>query len=43
MLYKEYGKTGKMVSAIGCGGMRFNEEMCIRDRDNVYDAVKDMI
>lgn len=26
MLYKEYGKTGKMVSAIGCGGMRFNEE-----------------
>ena len=25
MIYKEYGKTGKKVSALGFGGMRFNE------------------
>lgn len=26
MIYKQYGKTGKMVSAIGFGGMRFRKE-----------------
>ena len=26
MIYKEYGKTGKMVSTIGFGGMRFRKE-----------------
>lgn len=26
MIYKEYGKTGKKVSAIGFGGMRFKKE-----------------
>ena len=26
MLYKEYGKTGKKISAIGFGGMRFKQE-----------------
>jgi predicted aldo/keto reductase-like oxidoreductase len=26
MIYKEYGKTGKKVSAIGFGGMRFRKE-----------------
>ena len=25
MIYKDYGKTGKMVSALGFGGMRFKE------------------
>ncbi|MBC7958659.1 MAG: aldo/keto reductase, partial [Vallitaleaceae bacterium] len=34
MLYKEYGKTGKKVSVIGYGGMRF-----IKDGDN-YDIDK---
>jgi uncharacterized protein len=27
MLYKEYGKTGKKVSAVGFGGMRFDMKM----------------
>ena len=26
MYYKEYGNTGIKVSAVGFGGMRFNEE-----------------
>ncbi|MFW6257091.1 MAG: aldo/keto reductase, partial [Bacillota bacterium] len=26
MLYKEYGNTGKKVSALGFGGMRFDVE-----------------
>ena len=26
MIYKEYGRTGKKVSAVGFGGMRFSEE-----------------
>ena len=26
MIYKEYGQTGKKVSAVGCGGMRFLKE-----------------
>ena len=26
MLYREYGETGKMVSAVGFGGMRFSKE-----------------
>ena len=25
MIYKDYGKTGKKVSAVGFGGMRFDE------------------
>lgn len=31
MIYKEYGKTGKKVSAIGFGGMRFNENCSIEE------------
>lgn len=31
MIYKEYGKTGKKVSAIGFGGMRFDEKCSIEE------------
>ncbi|MHC1747823.1 MAG: aldo/keto reductase [Cellulosilyticaceae bacterium] len=31
MIYKPYGKTGKMVSAIGFGGMRFKDNCSIED------------
>lgn len=31
MIYSEYGKTGKMVSAVGFGGMRFNTEKSIEE------------
>lgn len=31
MLYKIYGKTGKKVSAVGFGGMRFNESKTLEE------------
>lgn len=31
MIYKEYGKTGKKVSAIGFGGMRFDDQCSIEE------------
>jgi len=31
MLYKDYGKTGKKVSAVGFGGMRFDESKTIQE------------
>lgn len=31
MIYKEYGKTGKKVSAVGFGGMRFDLEKSIEE------------
>ncbi|HHX61211.1 MAG TPA: aldo/keto reductase [Epulopiscium sp.] len=31
MIYKEYGKTGKKVSAIGFGGMRFDQKCSIEE------------
>lgn len=31
MIYKPYGKTGKMVSAIGFGGMRFADDCSIEE------------
>ncbi|MDA3732530.1 aldo/keto reductase [Niameybacter massiliensis] len=31
MIYKPYGKTGKMVSAIGFGGMRFRDDCSIEE------------
>ncbi len=31
MLYKEYGKTGKKVSAVGFGGMRFDMDKSIEE------------
>jgi len=31
LIYKEYGKTGKKVSAVGFGGMRFKEDCSIEE------------
>jgi len=31
MIYKPYGKTGKMVSALGFGGMRFKDDCSIEE------------
>jgi predicted aldo/keto reductase-like oxidoreductase len=31
MIYKPYGKTGKMVSAVGFGGMRFNTDHTLEE------------
>ena len=31
MYYKEYGRTGKKVSAVGFGGMRFDMSRSIKD------------
>ncbi|MFA7231681.1 MAG: aldo/keto reductase, partial [Victivallaceae bacterium] len=31
MIYKEYGRTGKKVSAVGFGGMRFNLEKSLEE------------
>lgn len=31
MIYKTYGKTGKKVSAVGFGGMRFDEKKSIKE------------
>lgn len=39
MIYKEYGKTGKKVSAIGFGGMRFLKE----DYENGYDKAAEVV
>jgi predicted aldo/keto reductase-like oxidoreductase len=35
MLYKEYGKTGKKVSAVGFGGMRFDLSKSIEENANL--------
>ena len=40
MLYKEYGKTGKKVSAIGFGGMRFLPEEYEKDVSIAAELVK---
>ena len=37
MIYKEYGKTGKMISTIGFGGMRFRKEDYEK---SLYEAAK---
>jgi aryl-alcohol dehydrogenase-like predicted oxidoreductase len=39
MLYKEYGKTGKKVSVIGFGGMRFNKSGDKYDFDKCAQVV----
>lgn len=39
MIYKEYGKTGKKVSAIGCGGMRFLKRDYEKDIDTCAEIV----
>lgn len=39
MLYKDYGKTGKKVSVIGFGGMRFNKDGDKYDFDKCAQAV----
>ena len=31
MIYKTYGKTGKKVSAVGFGGMRFDQSKSIKE------------
>lgn len=35
MIYKKYGKTGKKVSAVGFGGMRFDESKSIAENANL--------
>jgi len=40
MIYKEYGKTGKKVSALGFGGMRFNKEEYDKDIEKCADIVR---
>lgn len=40
MIYKEYGKTGKKVSALGFGGMRFLREDYERDPEICADVVR---
>lgn len=35
MKYSEYGKTGKKVSAVGFGGMRFNMEKSLEENANL--------
>lgn len=39
MQYKEYGKTGKSVSVIGFGGMRFNKDGDSYDYDKCAEVV----
>lgn len=39
MIYNEYGKTGKKVSAIGFGGMRFKKE----DYENGFEKASDIV
>ncbi|MCX8131141.1 MAG: aldo/keto reductase [Clostridia bacterium] len=40
MLYKEYGKTGKKISAIGFGGMRFIKDGDSYDYDRCAEVVR---
>lgn len=40
MIYKEYGKTGKRVSALGFGGMRFKKEEYDKDPQICAEIVK---
>lgn len=40
MLYKEYGKTGKQISAIGFGGMRFVKSKNGYDLDKCAEVIK---
>ena len=40
MIYKEYGKTGKKVSALGFGGMRFLREDYEKDPEICADVVR---
>lgn len=42
MLYKEYGKTGKKVSVIGFGGMRFLKEYSIHDSAQVVRRANEL-
>lgn len=35
MIYKPYGKTGKTVSALGFGGMRFKDDCSIEERAKI--------
>ena len=47
MIYREYGKTGKKVSALGFGGMRFadaeNSEACLEAmRTGAIVGIQDM-
>jgi predicted aldo/keto reductase-like oxidoreductase len=37
MHYSEYGRTGKMVSAVGFGGMRFNMELSLEENSELLD------
>ncbi len=40
MIYKEYGKTGKKISALGFGGMRFRKEEYDRDPEICAEIVR---
>jgi predicted aldo/keto reductase-like oxidoreductase len=40
MIYKEYGNTGKKVSALGFGGMRFLKEDYDRDPEICADVIR---
>ncbi len=40
MIYKEYGKTGKKVSALGFGGMRFRKEDYDKDPEISAEVVR---
>lgn len=40
MIYKPYGKTGKQVSALGFGGMRFLKEEYDKDMDICAEVVR---
>ncbi|MBC7765312.1 MAG: aldo/keto reductase [Hyphomonadaceae bacterium] len=39
MIYKEYGKTGKKISAISFGGMRFHKEDYLHSLENAVKVV----
>ena len=39
MYYKEYGKTGKKISVIGFGGMRFEKDGDKHDFDKCAEVV----
>lgn len=42
MIYKEYGKTGKKVSVIGFGGMRFKEDHSIEEAATVVRRANEL-